>query len=217
MPAGTLFCGQCGAPQIRVATSGQNEESGGAESTSPVDPALWHQEAALEASTKPRITWSTALPKAAIAGFLTVMLLLGLLSISQSAIFVFLALPLGGILSLLLYARGKDPAQIVMGTGVRIGAVTGLFSFLIYGIILAAQFTSQGASARETIRKAIEQAVARNPNPQAQAMMNQIMTPEGIATLITITLIIFLFVFLIFGAIGGSVGAAIIRKQNGRS
>ncbi len=166
---------------------------------------------------RPRIAWSTALPKAAIAGFLTVMLLLGLLSIAQSALFVFLVLPLGGIFSMWLYARGRDPGQMVTGTGVRIGAVTGLFTFVIYGIIVAAQFTAQKGMARETMQKAMEQALARNPNPQAQALMNQIMTPEGIATLLTITAVVFLFVFLIFGAIGGSLGAVILRNRQGTS
>ncbi len=141
------------------------------------------------------------------------MLLLGLLAISPSELFVFLVLPLGGMFSVGLYARGKDRSEIVVGTGVRIGAVTGLFTFVIYGIIVAAQFTAQNGMARETMRKAIEQAMARNPNPQAQALMNQIMTPEGIATLLTVTAVIFLFVFLIFGAVGGSVGAALLRKR----
>ena len=166
---------------------------------------------------QPRIAWSTALPKAAIAGFFTVMLLLGLLSFFQSAIFVLLVLPLGGIFSIWLYARGQDPGQIMLGTGVRLGAVTGLFTFLIYGIIVAAQFTAQSGMVQETMRKAIEQAVASNPNPQAKALMDQIMTPEGMATLLTVTGVIFLFVFLIFGAIGGSVGAAMIKRQRSGS
>lgn len=145
------------------------------------------------------------------------MLLLGLLSFFQSAIFVLLVLPLGGIFSIWLYARGQDPGQIMLGTGVRLGAVTGLFTFLIYGIIVAAQFTAQSGMAQETMRKAIEQAMASNPNPQAKALMDQIMTPEGMATLLTVTGVIFLFVFLIFGAIGGSVGAAMIKRQRSGS
>ena len=105
----------------------------------------------------------------------------------------------------------------MLGTGVRLGAVTGLFTFLIYGIIVAAQFTAQSGMAQETMRKAIEQAMVSNPNPQAKALMDQIMTPEGMATLLTVTGVIFLFVFLIFGAIGGSVGAAMIKRQRSGS
>jgi hypothetical protein len=141
------------------------------------------------------------------------MLLLALLSVLQSAVLVLLVVPVGGFFAIWLYARGKDAGQVWLGTGARIGAVTGLFTFLIYGIIVAAQFTAQKGMVQETMRKAMDQALARNPNPQAQALVNQLMTPEGVATLITMTVVIFLFVFLIFGAIGGSVGAAIMKNQ----
>jgi len=159
------------------------------------------------------ITWSTALPKAAISGFATVVLLVAILALTKSAFFLLVVIPLGGIISVWLYARGKDPSEIVAGTGARVGAVTGLFSYLIYGIIVAAQISSQKGIIEETMRKAIEQAVARNPNPETQAMMNQIMTPEGIATILAVSAVIFLFVFLIFGALGGSVGAAMVRRN----
>ena len=224
MPANTLFCGQCGAPQIRVATS-ESESSApdvttavgsdatrtdtgvGIASRLPVSPAL-------QAKIRTPITWSTALPKAAISGFATVVFLVAILALTKSAFSLLIVIPLGGVFSVWLYARGKDPNEIAAGTGARVGAVTGLFSYLIYGIIVAAQVSSQKGMIEETMRKAIEQAVARNPNPQTQAMMNQIMTPEGIATILAVSAVIFLFVFLIFGALGGSVGAAMLRNKS---
>ena len=140
--------------------------------------------AAFQGKTRTPITWSTALPKAAISGFATVVFLVAILALTKSAFSLLIVIPLGGVLSVWLYARGKDPNDIAAGIGARVGAVTGLFSYLIYGIIVAAQVSSQKGMIEETMRKAIEQAVARDPNPQTQAMMNQIMTPEGIATIL---------------------------------
>jgi hypothetical protein len=227
VPAGTLFCGQCGAPQIRVATSevgsaapevanpigSHHQDDERAETAAPVVSRVPFP-AVLQPQARIPITWSTALPKAAISGFATVVLLVAILAATKLAIFLLVVIPLGGVLSVWLYARGKDPNEIVTGTGARLGAVTGLFSYFIYGIIVAAQISTQRGLIEETMRKAIEQAVARNPNPETQAMMNQIMTPEGIATILTVSAVIFLFVFLIFGALGGSIGAAMLRNRN---
>jgi hypothetical protein len=154
------------------------------------------------------------LPKAAIAGFATIVLLIPVLSVTKSGFSLLVVIPLGGIFAVWLYARGKDASTIVAGTGARIGAVAGLFSFLIFGIIEAAQFTTQQGMVRETVRKGVEEAIARNPNPEMQSMMNQVMTPEGIATVLTVSAIMFLFVFLIFGALGGSLGAAMLRNRS---
>jgi ribosomal protein L40E len=226
VPANTLFCGQCGAPQIRVATS-EEEESARTQAASPAStdvnsPDLPLRTAArvplspvLQPKARTPITWSTALPKAAISGFATVVLLVAVLALTKSAFFLLLIIPLGGVLSVWLYARGKDPNEIVTGTGARVGAVTGLFSYLIYGIIVGAQISTQKGLIQDAMRKAIQDAVARNPNPETQAMLNQVMTPEGIATLLTVSAVIFLFVFLIFGALGGSVGAAMLRNTRG--
>ena len=140
-------------------------------------------------------------------------LLLLIVAKTKSGFALLVVPPLGGALAMWLYARGKEPGEIVVGTGARIGAVTGLFTYLIYGIIVAAQLSTQKGILQETMRKAIEQAIARNPSPEAQAMMNQVMTPEGIATILTVSAVIFLFLFLIFGALGGSLGAAVLRGK----
>jgi hypothetical protein len=158
------------------------------------------------------IRWSSALPKTAVSGFATVALLILIASITQLPALALLVVPLGGAFSVLLYVRGNNKQLVSAGAGARLGAVTGLFSFAVYCLIAAAELSSQRGEVLNTVRKALEEAAAKNPNPQAQTVVQQMMTPAGIAILLVLAAIIFLFTFLILSSLGGAAGAAMLKS-----
>jgi hypothetical protein len=59
----------------------------------------------------------------------------------------------------------------------------------------------------------MQQAAARNPDPQAQQVMEFFKTPQGIVVLLTICLIGVLLAFVIFSGLGGAIGAALLRRK----
>jgi hypothetical protein len=59
----------------------------------------------------------------------------------------------------------------------------------------------------------VEQAMARNPDPQAQQAMEFFKTEQGIALLVTSALIGTLVAFVIFSGLGGAIGAALLRRK----
>jgi hypothetical protein len=209
---GIPFCQQCGAPQIRVATpisstsqlpqteekfaAGRFENAASADSEYPIS----------------SIRWSSALPKTAVSGFATVALLILIASITQLPALALLVVPLGGAFSVLLYVRGNNKQSVTSGAGARLGAATGLFAFAAYCLIAIAELSSQRGELLNSVRKALDEAAAKNPNPQAQIIVQQMMTPAGIATLLVLAAIIFLLIFLILSSLGGAAGAAALRR-----
>jgi hypothetical protein len=123
--------------------------------------------------------------------------------------FLFLVIPLGGAFSVLLYSRGSNRQRLTMGAGARLGAVTGLFSFAVYCLIAAAE----RGEIVNTARKALEEAAAKSSDPQAQTIVQMMMTPAGTATLLVLSAIIFLILFLVLSALGGAAGAAISQSN----
>ncbi|MCU1308640.1 MAG: hypothetical protein JWN45_3335 [Acidobacteriaceae bacterium] len=208
---GIPFCPQCGAPQIRVATPVTSQPV-----VSRVDEELGTARFVGSSSDSGEaisaIRWSSALPKTAVSGFATVALLILIASITQLPALALLVVPFGGAFSVLLYVRGNNKQPVSAGAGARLGAVTGLFSFAVYCLIAAAELSSQRGEVLNTVRKALEEAAAKNPNPQAQTVVQQMMTPAGIAILLVLAAIIFLFTFLILSSLGGAAGAAMLKS-----
>lgn len=124
-----------------------------------------------------------------------------------------------GAISVVLYAGRPLASPVDTGAGARIGAVAGLFGYLFFGLFLAIWLALQrlllhrAQDFRNAIRDALMQAAARNPNPQASEIAQRMATPEGIAMIITLTLVAFFFGFIIFSAIGGMIGAAVAPKK----
>jgi len=207
---GTPFCPHCNAPQIRVVTSSEPQ----AIASDVRDESSPSRLVAGLSRTKPQsgIHWPSALPKTAASGFATVAMLVLVVTVTQVPALSLLVLPLGGALSVVLYSRGDKRGRIPAGHGARLGAVTGLFAFIVYGLIVTAEMSAKRGELLDMLRKTLQEAAARNPNPQAQEMVQQIMTPAGLATLLALTAVIFFFTFLVLSSLGGSVGAAIVNS-----
>jgi zinc-ribbon domain len=208
---GTAFCKQCGAPQIRVpveepATQPLPPGTPG-EVQPPAEPVtLAGAPGALPAG----IDWSQAVPAAALAG-----VLLALAWVVPFLGFL-LWLLAGGTLGVVIYRRRVPGAALTPRLGARIGAVTGLFGFGVFAVVLALELlaTRGGGRLRQMLQQVIQETAARNPDPRAQAALQQMMTPGGLALIITVVLVFFLVVFLALSSGGGALGAWLLGKRS---
>ncbi len=204
---GTPFCKQCGAPQIRVGAD--------AGASPPLPPGTPGQ---LQPPAQPvplapappapgRIEWSHAFPGALIAGAL-----LAICWMSPWATFCLWTMA-GGALAGALYQR-RRPVAVTTGMGARLGAVTGLLGFVLFALVVSLEIlATRGGRLRALLTQVFQQAAARNPNPAAEEMIQKLNSPQGIAVLVTIGLVVLLAAFLIFSAIGGAIGAALFRPR----
>lgn len=208
---GTAFCKQCGAPQIRVMA-----EDSGSQPMPPGTPddlqppsepvALGGRPAIAPAG----IDWSQAVPAAALAG-----LMLAIAFVIPFFGFL-LWLIAGGTIGVAMYRRRVPQATLTPGLGARIGAVAGLFGFVVFAVLFAMELlvTRGSGHFRQMLQQVIEQAAARNADPRAQQAIQQLLTPAGLALLVTIVLVLFLAAFLALSSVGGAVGAWLLGKSS---
>ncbi len=226
---GVAFCPHCGAPQIRVSAAAVVEQP----VTEPFPPGTPEEvqppaePGPPETAAQGAINWSHGWRAAGIAGvllaifvFFVPVLVAGIalavhLGPGVLGLLVMLAswfcMGAAGALAVLFYQRRqRHVGGITSGMGARLGLLTGLLGFLFYGIPQAVRmmFFHLGGSVREAMRKAIEQAVAQNPDPKTQEMMHSLLTPGALAGFLTFLVVLFFLVFLVFSTIGGAIGAS---------
>jgi hypothetical protein len=165
------------------------------------------------ASGSPRVVWRVALKKCLIAGVVTTLLL----TFAGHPVLVFLLLPVGGWFAVFLYTRGQQHLPVTGAVGARIGAVTGLVGYAINLVALAARLLLQKAEVLEEMKRAFQEAAARNNDPQAQQIMQKLMSPEGLAVLVTIGAVFLFFMFLVLCSAGGAIGGSILKGRNATS
>lgn len=207
MPEGAPFCPSCGAPQIRVVTPQAVEPPPlppPGEMLPPPFPTSYTPAAAAA-----RVQWSAAIRSCLLAAAL----LTFLNTIIGNPLAVIIIIPAGGWFAVYLYGRGQSGRPVNAGIGARIGAVTGLFAYALYALIMAVVMVFQRNRLLEEVRNAMRQAAAQNPNPQAQQVVEKMMTPEGIAILVTISAIFLFFIFLVLCSIGGAIGGSLAKKN----
>jgi hypothetical protein len=201
---GTPFCPQCRAPQIRVAVPEAYTPSTVADdSSAPSLPPY------ITSSLTNSLAWSQALPAAALAGLISAVLMMTPLAGFG------LGMVIGGTLSVVFYRRRLPVANVTPWMGVRLGMVSGILGGGIFAALLSigAVVFHAGDAIREKLMEGMQQAAARNPDPQAQQVMEFFKTPQGIVVLLTICLIGVLLAFIIFSGLGGAIGAALLRRK----
>ena len=231
---GVAFCPNCNAPQIRVAAAENKPATGPltpgtpGEVQPPAEPVDFrHPNYPAQAELGPgtrdaggygmppqgtsadSIHWSEALPGALLAGIV--------IAVSWIIPFAsFLLWPMAaGVLAVMLYLRRRPETALSGGAGARLGAIAGLFGFGLFAVMMAVDLLVMrgGGKLRSAMEQVIQQSAARSGNPEAQAMMQRFLSPEGVAVLITIVFIMFLLIFVIFGSIGGVLGANLVSKK----
>lgn len=156
------------------------------------------------------IHWSDALPGSLLGGII--------IAISWILPFAgFLLWPMAaGVLAVALYLRRRPETTVNGSAGARLGAIAGLFGFGLFAVLMAIDLVAMrgGGKLRQQMEQVIQQSAARNASPEAQAMMQRLLSPEGVASLITLVLVMFLVMFVGFGSIGGALGAKLLTKKH---
>jgi hypothetical protein len=173
------------------------------------------------------IDWVQGLRASALAGLLLALAIffvpaivagIGLvLHLRQAAIGLLVLLAswtcilIAGGLAVRFYRRRHPQADLTSGMGMRLGVVSGILGFFFYGIpqVLRLVFFHLGGSVREAMQKAIEQSAAQSPDPRAQEMMRNLMTPGALAAFVTILVVLFFVVFLVLASLGGAIGVSL--------
>ena len=105
-----------------------------------------------------------------------------------------------------------------MGTGARLGAVTGMIASLVSSGITTLTILLGSGKMRDALQRAMEQSAARNPDPNAQAMAHRLMefmtSPGGFALVMTLGFAINFLALMAFAAAGGALGASLFGKRD---
>ena len=100
----------------------------------------------------------------------------------------------------------------------RIGALSGTIAFVVSTLWNVYQFTRNTQEIRSILSEQMQKTISSNPDPRVQEIMRQFMnnlnTPQGLATFFVIILIIMAVVFVIFSAAGGALGASMFGRRN---
>src|SRR5438067_4604258 len=156
------------------------------------------------------LNWRAALPSAAIAGVVSAGLSLVPILGLGLAIWMFAS----GSIAVANYRRREKLAWLPGGLGARLGALAGTIGFTIYSLFFAVDILLlRSSNYRQLLREMIGKMVERNPDPQVQQMLQWFLTPQGLATLVTTSLLFLLFGFLLLGTFGGALWAALTGRR----
>jgi hypothetical protein len=204
---GITFCPQCNAPQIRVAAV----ETFSTPATGSIGQATPFSDRR-DIPQIATVQWSYALPAATLAGLIAAVLMLipvGAFGLGMLA---------AGALSVMFYRRRNPAGTVTPGMGARLGALSGVLGFGIFAIFTAIEMLvfHSGAQLRDALLQAIQQSAARSSDPQAQQVLEYLKSPQGLALMMVLGLIVMGLAFLIFSSLGGALAAALLRRKDRR-
>jgi len=208
------FCPHCGAPQIRVASPDDAPQASppSSDTTPPVVPPTgWSPTAPVyhPYSIQWELAWKGAFLSGLIAAVLTAAPVLSL----GCCLWLLGA----GALSVFLYQRRLPGAFVTPGMGMRIGAVAGVIGFVATTIWSTFRFATNNQEVRNALQEQMDKSIAANPDPRAQDILRQLMnnlnTPQGLATFFVLVLVIMAIVFVVFSAAGGALGASMFARR----
>ena len=198
---GNAFCPQCAAPQIRVALE-EAPESSGAPSRSL---------APLDLSGASAIDWPNAFPACAWAG-----LIAGLLIMVPLGASFWLGMLASGFLAVIFYRRRQPILELSPRMGARLGAASGVVGFCTFALLTAIEtlLRNSGGELRAALLEAVRQSGAHNADPKAQPILDFLRTPQGLTVVLVMGFVVMFLAFLVFSALGGAIGAAMLRKKD---
>jgi hypothetical protein len=82
---------------------------------------------------------------------------------------------------------------------------------------LVFQFAKNSQEFRTALQEQMEKSIGANPDPRAQDIVRQFMnnlnTPQGLATFFVLILVVMAIAFVVFTAAGGALGAAMFARR----
>jgi hypothetical protein len=161
------------------------------------------------------LAWKGALLAGVGASVLTALLA----TIPGISMLCFLWLLAAGAISVVLYQRQTPGTIVTPGMGMKIGALAGGFGFVVHALWTMISFVTLKSSNefRRLFQEQMDKSLAANPDPKARAMVEQFVgwmsSPQGLATLMVVGMILVAVFFLLFTAAGGALGASIFPRR----
>ena len=203
--AGVPFCPACNAPQIRVTTESEKVAAGGDGNV-----AAWAAETSADGAHV--IHWRAGFARASAAAILCLALLQLFSMLTQSAAVVFLVLPASGAFATYLYSR-RYPIGLTPGMGARLGLVTGFLFSLVVCAFTALLVVVDRQKMTDEVAQRLKEMAAQSPSPQADALIKQVSTPEGMMAILVVGAMFLVFLSLALCAAGGAAGAAMRNRS----
>jgi hypothetical protein len=125
------------------------------------------------------------------------------------------AMPMAGYFGVRLYRRRSGAPDLPPGAGFKLGALSGLFGFLIFTALTAVNtfaFRAQNEF-RGAMVDAVRRAQARNPDPQARQMLEYFTSPHGMVVMLVMGGILICAAFVLLSGAGGAASASLFRKK----
>lgn len=207
---GMAFCPNCNAPQIRVNMPEQSspsfEPGTPGEMQPPAQPVYLSPTPPLSPTA---IDWTAGWPAVITAGIL-------------SGICFFLPLNIvwvvgGGVLAVWIYSRRKPGyMQIASGTGAKLGAVTGLIGYALFALVVGIGFAFASDKIWAQLALAMKERAGATPEASVQQVLQLMNSSEGRTFIATFVMIFAFVLFLLLAALGGLVGAALVKRNPNR-
>jgi membrane-bound ClpP family serine protease len=128
----------------------------------------------------------------------------------------FVAMLVVGFLSVVFYRQTRPGLAITTGMATRIGALSGLLWFAVSSILEAVVILvlHKGPEIRQALVSMLDQTASRAADPEAQALLARLKTPEGIEFLMIFGLILGFVSAIVLAAVGGALGGALFRGRS---
>lgn len=122
--------------------------------------------------------------------------------------------PAGGFLAVMFYRRRSWPAEVPTSAGFRLGALAGAFGSAIFLLVYTAQgLLTHNNETREKMIEYIHTQLARNPDPEAQRMLDYFVTPHGLTLMMALAAVFMAVVFVFLSGVGGMISARLLRRK----
>jgi len=128
------------------------------------------------------------------------------------------AMPMAGYFGVRLYRRRSLAQEPSPGAGFKLGALSGLFGFIIFTALTAVNtvaFRAQNEF-RGAMVEAVRRAQARNPDPQARQMLEYFISPHGLVVMLVMGGMLICAAFVLLSGVGGAISAALLKKKGPR-
>ena len=202
VPEDSHFCPMCGRPLSEEARQAEAEQAQTA-----IETARRKATGEEEPDERPiGFGNSVALRSSYLGGLLAAFLS----SLPLLTFLCFLWYPAAGFLSVYLYRRRTESSP-TPAEGARLGAMTGVLTFAISGVINALNSMVRETDFAEMFRQQIDQ-IAQGPGQEEirRQMIELIDNPTAVVMLVLMSMVLMLAVTLGFTTIGGALGAKIL-------
>ncbi len=99
----------------------------------------------------------------------------------------------------------------------RIGALAGVFAFVITAILSTVLFATEGNQLRQMMEEQLRASMAKAPDPRTAEILQQFIgklnTPEGLATFFLWVMALIAVIFILSSAAGGALGASFSARR----